>query len=133
MDSVPATSPLEGERALLTVQVRASASALDALLADEFFEIAASGASFGKNEVLARLPDETGARFEADEMVERRIGEGVALVTYRAVVERDGVRQQSLRSSLWLREGAGWRMLFHQGTPLPDGDTIHARRFAGNR
>jgi hypothetical protein len=133
MDSVPATSPLEGECALLTAQVRASTTALDALLADDFFEIAATGASFGKNDVLARLPDETGVRFEADGMVERHLGEGVALVTYRAVVERDGVRQSSLRSSLWRREAAGWRMLFHQGTPLPDGDTIHARRFAGNR
>lgn len=133
MEPVPATSPLEGERALLTAQVRASIAALDALLADDFFEIAASGASYGKDEVLARLPHESGTRFETDGMAERRLGEGVALVTYRAVVERDGVRRPSLRSSLWQRDAAGWRMLFHQGTPLPDGDTIHARRLVGNR
>jgi hypothetical protein len=27
----------------------------------------------------------------------------------------------SLRSSIWRSTGAGWRMTFHQGTPLPKG------------
>jgi hypothetical protein len=28
-------------------------------------------------------------------------------------------RAASLRSSLWRRDEEGWRMVFHQGTPVP--------------
>lgn len=119
------TSPTEREQALLTDAVRASTEALDALLADDFMEIASTGIAFGKAAVLDRLPQEAGSvAFECTGFTERPVADGVVVVTYRAVVTRNGVRTASMRSSLWRREPAGWRMVFHQGTRLPDGDTI---------
>ena len=124
MDNLP-TSPIEREQALLTDAVRASRQALDALLADDFMEIASAGVSFGKAAVLDRLPQEAGSvAFECAGFTERAVTESVVVVTYRAIVIRNGLRNASLRASLWRRELTGWRMVFHQGTRLPDGDTI---------
>ncbi|WP_330969756.1 nuclear transport factor 2 family protein [Lysobacter sp. A3-1-A15] len=124
MKTLP-TSPVEREQALLTDPVRASREALDELLADDFLEIASTGLSFGKAAVLDRLPQEAGSHvFEAWGFTEHAVAEGIVLVTYRAAVARSGIRISSVRASLWRREASGWRMVFHQGTPLPDGATI---------
>lgn len=112
------------ERSLLRPAVRASAVQLDALLAHGFREVGVSGRAFGKDDVLARLPGESGIDFTAGEMDVQLLGADHALVTYRATRSADGVDQSSLRSSLWRREATGWRMLYHQGTPLPPGGTI---------
>ncbi len=111
----------EQELLLLQPGVRASVDRLDALIADDFREIGASGRQFGKDEAIMRLPAESGVTFAADDLEVRLLGAEVALVTYRAVRSADGRRQRSLRSSLWRHDPSGWRMVFHQGTPLPDG------------
>ena len=112
------------ERSLLEPAVRASAAQLDALLADGFREVGASGRAFGKGDVLARLPEESGVVFTTAGMDVQLLGKDYALVTYRAIRSADGEDLSSLRSSLWRREASGWRMLYHQGTPLPPGGTI---------
>ena len=118
-------SPIEREHALLSDAVRASREALDALLADDFMEVASTGVSFGKAAVLDRLPEESGSvAFEASGFSERTVAGGVVLVTYRATMDRNGIRTASMRASLWRLEISGWHMVFHQGTRLPDGDTI---------
>lgn len=44
--------------------------------------------------------------------------EGVALLTYRAEAERDGERHLALVSSGFVRRSSGWKLYFHQQTPL---------------
>lgn len=107
------------ELALLQPGVRASRERLDALLCDDFREIGATGRTFGKEDVLGRLPGERGVGFEATHFEVRAIAPGVALVVYRAARQERGIPAYSLRSSLWRREAGGWRMAFHQGTPMP--------------
>lgn len=112
---------LELEQRLLRSDVRASIEALDTLIADDFFEIASSGRSFGKDEVLERLPHEAGHfEYRIADFAMRVLSDGLALATYRATIidtmKRTPARH-SLRSSLWKRDGAHWRMVFHQGTP----------------
>jgi ribonuclease HI len=48
------------------------------------------------------------------------IATDVILATYRAVRAQRTV----LRSSLWVRSGEGWRMLFHQRTKISDPASI---------
>ncbi|TAA42564.1 nuclear transport factor 2 family protein [Pseudoxanthomonas winnipegensis] len=109
------------ERALLTAQVRASATRLQALLAEDFVEFGASGRRYTRQDIVAELAQEADqTRYSADtfECVELAPG----LVQLRYVSRREdaaGVRL-ARRSSLWRQEAAGWRMVFHQGTPLPD-------------
>lgn len=112
------------ETALLRPEVRASRAQLDALLSDAFREIASTGRMFGKDEALSRLPTESGVSFHADRFAVETVGEGVALVSYRASRSCGGEVRASLRASLWRIEDGAWRMLFHQGTPLPQGDTM---------
>jgi hypothetical protein len=106
------------ERALLDPDVRADRARVAALIADDFIEIGASGAVFGKQTVLQALPEERGVAFEAGDMHACLVTGDVARIHY--IVTRtagDDVRR-SLRSSWWRRDPDGaWRMVFHQGTP----------------
>ncbi|MCG8455421.1 MAG: nuclear transport factor 2 family protein [Holophagales bacterium] len=113
------------ERRLFEPDVRASRRELDRLIADDFLEFAATGASFGKSEALSRLPQEDPPQIEAWGFELRRLTADVAQVVYRARLERPGDVQPrfSRRSSLWRRRGDEWQMVFHQGTPCaPPGD-----------
>ncbi|MEZ0472564.1 DUF4440 domain-containing protein [Luteimonas salinilitoris] len=112
------------ELALLSADVRASAEALARLLADDFREIGASGHLFGKDEVLARLPHESGVAFAAEALEVRELADGLAQVTYRVTRSAEGETRRSLRSSLWRRDAVGWCMVFHQGTTLAGDGTI---------
>jgi hypothetical protein len=114
------------ERALMQPAVRASRERLDALLCDDFREIVATGRTFGKDDVLQRLPGKAGVGFGATQFEVRAIAPGVALIVYRATRQERGVTAHSLRSSLWRCEAGRWRMAFHQGTPLPAADNISA-------
>lgn len=112
---------VELELALLRPGLRASRERLDALIADDFQEIGAGGRMFGKQDVLGRLPGEQGVVFEAGDFQARLLAPDVALLVYRAVRGDATGSAVSLRSSIWRRDAAGWRMAFHQGTPLPGG------------
>ncbi|MFL6585747.1 MAG: DUF4440 domain-containing protein [Luteimonas sp.] len=113
------------ERALLDPAVRADRARLDGLIAEDFLEIGASGAVFGKADVLSRLPGETGVAYEALPMRVQRIGADIARVLYTVRRDADGDVRRSLRSSWWRLDADGcWRMVFHQGTPDTGAGTI---------
>lgn len=103
------------ELQLLEPRVRADASRLDQLIADDFREVAGTGRTFGKDEVLARLPDENGVGFLTSHMRSFLLAPTVCLVTYRAQRTHEGVSVISERSSIWVKSD-GWRMVHHQGT-----------------
>ena len=117
---IPTDDLIEYELTLLRPEVRASIDMLDQLIADDFFEIGANGRAFGKDEVLARLPGENAIAFDAEGFEVRRVTDDVAVVLYRAVRTVHGTSVASRRSSWWRRDAQGWRMVFHQGTPLTD-------------
>jgi len=106
---------LELELELLEQRVRADPSRLDELIDDHFREVTGSGRTFGKDEVLARLPAETGVGFSTSHMRSRLLAPTVCLVTYRARRTHQGVTANSQRSSIWIKSD-GWRMVHHQGT-----------------
>ena len=106
----------ELELALLDPAKRSDALVLDRLIADDFVEIAASGRSFGKDEVLARLPGESGVSFRAKHLVANLLSPTVGLVTYSATRTADGAIAQSRRCSIWRLDQDQWRMVYHQGT-----------------
>ncbi len=108
---------LQLERDLLDPAVRADAARLDALVADDFLEVGASGRSFGKPEVMTRLPVEQDVAFMAEAMQAHALADDVVLVTYTAERRSGGETVRSLRSSIWIRTARGWQMRYHQGTP----------------
>ena len=100
-------------------EVRASRAELERLICDDFIEFAATGCSFGKNEVLARLPDERAPSIETSHFEVRELSDGVCQVCYRAKLKKadENITSFSIRSSIWRRHKDSWQMVFHQGTP----------------
>ncbi len=115
MDSIEATV-MQLELELLDSAVRSDAARLDTLIADDFLEVGASGLSFGKAVVLARLPEEHGVAFSTNAMQAYTLAPNVVLVTYIAERSHQGHTTRSLRSSVWLKNSGGWQMRYHQGT-----------------
>ena len=114
------TDPLELlealELALLDPAGRSDASLLDRLVSDDFLEVAANGRTFGKDEVLARLPSEQGVSFRAEHLAVRLLSPTVGLVTYLATRTADGSIFSSKRCSIWRLDQDQWQVVYHQGT-----------------
>jgi len=106
------------EAALLTHEVRSNASILNRLIADDFIEYGASGAVFGKLEVLERLPTEEGPRIHGQDFVGRRLGSDVVQIVFRTIISDAGSSQYAVRSSIWRFQDDAWQMVFHQGTTV---------------
>jgi hypothetical protein len=97
--------------------VRASREALEQFLDPEFAEIGASGARWDRESIIAALTGGAGsapAPARVSDMAGRLIAPGVVHLTF--TTEGPGGRVH--RSSLWRFADAGWRMYFHQGTPV---------------
>lgn len=106
------------EQLLVQPATRLSAELLNQYLADDFYEIAASGRCFDKADVLARLPTEQPPLITQQDFECRLLAEGLAQLTYRATIQRateDSI-SYSVRSSIYRFDGEKWQMIFHQGT-----------------
>jgi ribonuclease HI len=97
------------ELRLLEPETRRDRLLVRSLLHPDFHEIGASGRTWDRDETVAALADDPGERPTVGDVAARRVADGVVLVTYTA--------GDSRRSSLWVRDADGWRVLFHQGTP----------------
>nr|WP_308020050.1 DUF4440 domain-containing protein [Streptomyces sp. SP2-10] len=113
---------IRGELRLMDPGVRMSRAEARQLLDPEFVEVGASGRRWSYEEMLAELPDmpgnsEEGPRYVPSGMTGVVLAPGVVHLTYETVIEGRRAR----RSSLWRRsgEGTGWRMYYHQATPVP--------------
>lgn len=90
---------------------------MDKILHPEFTEVGMSGRTYTRVETLAAAEDDPEAILE-DFRVES-IDEDVALVRYISHDTHEGVQRHAHRSSIWVNTNQGWRLRFHQGTPLP--------------
>ncbi|MDT3726363.1 DUF4440 domain-containing protein [Streptomyces sp. DSM 41972] len=113
---------IEGELRLLDPAVRASRSATLRLLDPEFTEVGASGRRYTYEVMVAELGGHPGSAdggsvYEPSDMTGVLLAPGLVHVTYETRFEGRRAR----RSSLWRRrdEVTGWRMYYHQGTPVP--------------
>lgn len=92
---------------------------MDRMLHPEFTEVGMSGSTHTRDETVAppeavievSLPHE-GYRMDL-------IDEDVALVRYVSHDSYAGVERHAQRTSVWINTNDGWRLRFHQGTPLP--------------
>ena len=92
-----------------------------AMLADDYWEVGASGTIYGRDEILDTVerryadPDYLPlAGLELDDFACRPAGDGTWLVTYRL---RQHARL-SRRLTVWRREGDRWIAMYHQGTVI---------------
>ncbi len=108
------------EGLLLDPGVRRSRARLEELLAPDLVEVGSSGRRWDREGIIAALADEERAAVRIEEFAVRLMGPAVALVTYRSLHESGACAPAiALRSSIWRRDDAGWRLAFHQGTRVP--------------
>ncbi|MCB5274019.1 Ribonuclease HI [Arthrobacter sp. SO5] len=112
-DSSPEAIVEALERELLRPETRADTGRTGVLLHPDFTEIGSSGRIWTRDAMMMALEEGPGAPTELELLGAERVGEGTVLLTYRSYA-RTGT---SLRSSLWVHDGAQWRLRFHQGTP----------------
>jgi hypothetical protein len=110
------------ETELHRLETRQSRNRLERLLHPDFVEFARSGRRYSRSEVLAEF-SAVGAALEpvhVEQFELAELGSGAALVTYLSAhkTATGELYRRTLRSSLWLETETGWRMRFHQGTPL---------------
>ena len=115
LDDEPAPSDEERvvalERDLLSDEVRADPAAVAALLHLEWTEIGRSGRLWSRDEMIEAigpLPEPA----TLDVISVSQVVDGVILLVWRASTDQ----RTTLRSSVWVRDGADWRQRFHQGT-----------------
>ncbi|MDN3286441.1 DUF4440 domain-containing protein [Streptomyces thermocarboxydus] len=113
---------IEGELRLMEPAVRASRAGTTRLLDPEFVEVGASGRRYTYEVMVAELADhpgsaEGGSVYEPSDFRGVLLAPGVVHLTYETCFEGRRAR----RSSLWREreDGAGWRLYYHQGTPVP--------------
>ena len=104
----------ELEESLLQPDVRKSVR-LSELLSDGFVEFGSSGRVYTKADLVAVLQAETPVAQTTAHFKVAMLAPQVALVTYR--IRRHSMPPvDTLRCSIWQRDGTQWRMAFHQGT-----------------
>ena len=101
-------------------EIRFSREKMDALLDESFVEFGSSSRIYDKQQTLAMQIQEFSVQLPLTDFTVRQLAPSVALVTYRSIViNADGSTKEALRSSVWIRKGNTWKIVFHQGTPVP--------------
>lgn len=87
------------------------------MMADDFWEVGASGQKYSRefvlNELAQRHSSPVMEEFVVTDFACRSIASDTYLVTYQ--LEQAGGRL-SRRSTLWRASPSGWQILYHQGT-----------------
>ncbi|MBN9053740.1 MAG: DUF3225 domain-containing protein [Rhizobiales bacterium] len=109
------------EERLHRPEVRRSRQALEALLAEDFVEFGSSGTVYRRAQIIELMAQEQPAdvSLHAFDYALTQLGADAVLLTYRTSRSTGAERARHvLRSSIWTRTAAGWRMTFHQGTVM---------------
>jgi uncharacterized protein (DUF952 family) len=106
----------------LWLETRYDREWMDRILHPDFEEVGRSGRTYGRQETIDSRPPRR--RFEVFlphlEYRLELIDEDVALVRYISRPVYDGIERLDHRISIWVNTNDGWRLRFHQGTPLAE-------------
>ena len=112
------------ERSLFEAEKRHDWPAVERLLTDDFVEIAADGKLYAKSDVAAYFPDVQLHDYQQEDVRVLRAAEGAVLVTSTVRVDASfrgqRIPSHSYVSTLWVRRGKQWKIVFHQVTPIPE-------------
>lgn len=101
--------------------IRSDKLKLEALLHDEFAECGRSGWVYTREDMLKELAqEELDYSVWSQDFTLTELSEDSVLLTYRSAhMSVDGaLSKHAFRSSLWLSTSQGWKIRFHQGTPI---------------
>jgi hypothetical protein len=91
------------------------------MMADDFWEVGASGARYSRKFVLdeleLRYATSRADVWETSDFLCRQLAANVYLLTYNLL--QHGTRR-TRRSTIWQRSEEGWKIVYHQGTIVQD-------------
>lgn len=109
------------ERELADAEQQKNKQFFDRALSPQFLMVAYNGLVFTKAELLSKLNYLNVKRYAMKNFKVRTIGRAGALLTYDLDIQASAAGQHApakqYASSVWIREGGHWRLLFHQATP----------------
>jgi hypothetical protein len=108
----------ELEESLWRADRRFDRDYMDATLAPDFFEFGRSGRVYKRDETLNSEQEPIHARLPLPQFAVHLITKDVGLITYISEATYGDEIERANRSSLWSRYATGWRLRFHQGTPI---------------
>ncbi|MEC9342573.1 MAG: nuclear transport factor 2 family protein [Pseudomonadota bacterium] len=110
------------EESLWTTATRCDDAYMDEIFAEDFVEFGRSGRVWSREDMLPGSSGGGEIRAELAGMSVRSMGGAIVLVTYQSAISRKGGTEFANRASIWSRGGKfGWRLRFHQGTPVAQG------------
>lgn len=107
------------EESLWIEATRFDQSFMQGALAPDFFEFGKSGRTHTRAAVLSAPRHAIGIVLPLRQLGFRLLDETTAQVTYISETETADGRLLARRSSIWSKTLQGWRLRFHQGTPIP--------------
>jgi hypothetical protein len=108
------------EEGLWTAQFRFDRAWMDGVLAADFFEYGRSGRIYTRDECLDVPGGVIDAVLPLPDFKVHVLASDVVHATYRSILTRGRDVERSNRSSIWVRKAGGWKLAFHQGTPVRD-------------
>lgn len=91
---------------------------MDRILHPDYTGVGISGRTQSRDEIVSLSRVGFDADLPHDDYRFELIDEDVALATYVSRDALDGVDRPARRVSVWVNTNDGWRLRFHQGTPL---------------
>ncbi len=109
------------EESLWKTQTRFDQDYMDGIFDVDFREFGRSGRRYDRAEMFFSSAEtrEINAIFPLKDFTVQCLSDAVFLVTYISEITNGDCVQRSNRSSIWKQSEAGWKLMFHQGTPCP--------------
>lgn len=112
---------VNNEKALAQAQSQKKADALNRMLDPNLIFVAFNGLVFTREQLVSKVQYIDVSRYDMQNFKIRPLGSGAALLTYdlavKASVAGHDLPAKEYASSLWVRHGRGWQLVFHQETP----------------
>jgi len=128
-----AVSPLEqtliaNERSLIEAKKKDDDAFFKQRVSEDFALVGVDGELHERQEALDELGDSDLLELSAYDIKVVMVGDGAAIVTYDAIVRKAPEEDQGPPpryqhfSSVWVKQGDGWKLKFHQATATHWGD-----------
>jgi len=107
------------EESLWRADTRLNKELMQQTFAADIREFGASGQTYDREGLLTVDPAVTlDAVLPLQDFHAQQLSPDVILVTYVSEMRSEGGEFRTNRSSIWCLQDGGWRLRFHQGTPL---------------
>jgi hypothetical protein len=89
------------------------------LMTDDAMMVFPAAAMTKKESLAAMRAEKPWSSYKIEDPRVLRVGTGGRLVLYRATAKRGARTYDALMTSIYVRRSDGWKMVFHQQTPVP--------------